>query len=299
VGIDAANRTDAEVKTSQSNGCPDRKLPSWLVLLNRHLAAPMFFAIVLYLAAFHDLVVTIVSRDAVRLDRWSIWVCIAVQVVCLMEYLTYRIICPTISREFAWTVILTPFRLTCRDLGTGSFIWLPRMGWTLPDARLAKLVSATVTVGLMVALLVFLGIILTIANSGESLLAAPKLPVFQLTMKLIWIAAVVECCVLYSIIGRKMFPQHRTTAMILLSPLFSALVVILFRRVILGILAYEPIHRVIWNRRRHIALLERKIADRMFEVQMLKDRIAEERARLSLDRPPVEGEPIESVVEPI
>jgi hypothetical protein len=255
--------------------------PHWAFPLNRRLGPFMFWVTVAFLAAAHDLVVTVVAGDAILLSTPSLWLCIAIQSACWIEFGVYWWAVPTRVWPYFWSAAFPPLRMTRRDLETGRVMWYPRAGWQPADAQLTEFVSGGMTKGLVIAL----GVLLAAAGgelcTGGSLTGFSKSTVFQYVMLVIWVGAVVECMVLFVTFGWAVFHKHRLTLLIVFTPLFSAVVLLLVRRVVLGILSFRSIQRAVWwTPQRRIASLERKIVDRLVDVELLQDRIEKERRQI-------------------
>ncbi|MEW4526906.1 hypothetical protein [Maioricimonas sp. JC845] len=129
-----------------------------------------------------------------------------------------------------WNVLLCgllpPLRIGCRDHATGRHLWLPFLGWAVPDETLRDRVHRSLSlpmlgVALLVLPLLIASLLLTEQMESHPLLAL----VLQVAEIVVWFAFTLEFLVMISIVDKKVVyaKEHWLDIAIICLPLIAFL----------------------------------------------------------------------------
>lgn len=182
------------------------------------------------------------------------------------------------GRQYRWSALLPPLRLTRRDLEMQHLIWWPLRNWKPADRQLARHVIVCEA-----GILWFGGIALiaTAAISSASITSVESFTnhfVIDAIFGAMWVVVMADTCVLLIILPRARRKSLVITCLpILASPVVPLLVVAYLPRLVRRTMAWNELHHYgIRDPAERLRLLDAQLQRRTAEVEELQDQLRRE-----------------------
>ncbi|QDV31867.1 hypothetical protein Spb1_38130 [Planctopirus ephydatiae] len=249
-----------------------------LVAMNRFIA-PLFFVLSLgFLALTYHGLRSVGQWEGPLPETTALWGLIWLYPPFIVEACFYAWSGLPGGRQYRWSALLPPLRLTRRDLEMQHLIWWPLRNWKPADRQLARHVIVCEA-----GILWFGGIALiaTAAISSASITSVESFTnhfVIDAIFGAMWVVVMADTCVLLIILPRARRKSLVITCLpILASPVVPLLVVAYLPRLVRRTMAWNELHHYgIRDPAERLRLLDAQLQRRTAEVEELQDQLRRE-----------------------
>lgn len=126
-----------------------------------------------------------------------------------------------LSSSFLWAASLPIVRIGVREPRAGGQVWLPRLGWRMPDEQLVKDVDRMLSTPMLLITLAVLPVVTVEYGYAEKLVEDPRLAqLTEVATAIIWWAFTVEFALMVSLTPKKLAycKQHWLDIIVILLP---------------------------------------------------------------------------------